>query len=98
MDKTLNQLEEEDLFVFPNITDNSDDLSGDQMVLQSVNNSYRSSNVMGFLGFDDEELIIQSRFSLVQGDGQQRNDYFFQYLLEKVLDLPNVTDFETSFN
>ncbi|WP_419426717.1 5-methylcytosine restriction system specificity protein McrC [Leuconostoc mesenteroides] len=98
LDKTLNQLEEENLFVFPNITDNSDDLSGDQMVLQSVNNSYRSSNVMGFLGFDDEELIIQSRFSLVQGDEQQRNDYFFQYLLEKVLDLPNVTDFDTSFS
>lgn len=98
LDKTLNQLEEEDLFVFPNIKDNSDDLSGDQMVLQSVNNSYRSSNVMGFLGFDDEELIIQSRFSLVQDDEQQNDDYFFQYLLEKVLDQPNVTDFETSFS
>ena len=85
MDKTLNQLEEEDLFVFPNITDNSDDLSGDQMVLQSVNNSYRSSNVMGFLGFDDEELIIQSRFSLVQGDEQQRNDYFFNICWKKFL-------------
>lgn len=98
LDKTLNQLEEEDLFVFPNIKDNSDDLSGDQIVLQSVNNSYRSSNVMGFLGFDNEELIIQSRFSLVQGDEQQNHDYFFQYLLEKVLDLPNVTDFDTSFS
>ena len=41
---------------------------------------------MGFIGCGDERLIIESRFS---GDGE---DYFFQYLLEKVLEFPNIVD------
>ena len=56
------------------------------MILQSVNDSYRSGNVMGFLGCGDERLIIESRFS---GD---REDYFFQYLLDRVLEFPNIVD------
>jgi len=93
LDKTLNQLEQEGLFIFPNIKDNSDDLCGEQMILQSFNNNYYSSNVMGFLGFGEEQLFIQSRFSVV--DEETNRDYFFQYLLEKVLELPNITNFDT---
>ncbi|WP_238698482.1 McrC family protein [Weissella paramesenteroides] len=93
LDKTLNQLEQENLFFFPNIQDHSDDLSGEQMILQSFNNKYRSSNVMGFLGVGDDQLIIQSRFSFQSHTSQPNQDYFFQYLLEKVLDMPNITNF-----
>ncbi len=73
-DKTLEQLEREGVFVFPEIIKDAEDITQDQMILQSVNDTYRTSNVMGFLGCGDERLIIESRFS---GDGE---DFFFQYL------------------
>ena len=85
-DKTLEQLEREGIFVFPEIVKDAEDITRDQMILQSVNDSYRSGNVMGFLGCGDERLIIESRFS---GD---REDYFFQYLLDRVLEFPNIVD------
>lgn len=47
---------------------------------------------MGFLGSGDEHLIIESRFS------RGENDYFFQYLLEKVLDFPNFISLDTNAN
>ena len=91
-DKTLEQLEREGVFVFPETVKDAGDISRDQMILQSVNDTYRASNVMGFLGCGDERLIIESRFC---GEGE---DFFFQYLLDKVLDFPNVIDLESDAN
>lgn len=91
-DKTLEQLENEGIFVFPEILRDADDITKDQMILQSVNNYYLSSNVMGFMGLGDDKLIIESRFS---GNGQ---DFLFQYLLERVFDIPNIVDLETDAN
>lgn len=39
-DKTLEQLEKEGIFVFPEILRDADDITKDQMILQSVNNYY----------------------------------------------------------
>ena len=91
-DKTLEQLEREGVFVFPEIIKDAEDITKDQMIIQSCNDMYCSGNVMGFLGSDDERLVIESRFS--RGD----NDYFFQYLLEKVLDFPNFISLDTNAN
>ncbi len=85
-DKTLEQLEREGVFVFPEIVKDAEDITRDQMILQSVNDSYRSGNVMGFLGCGDERLIVESRFC----SGSE--DYFFQYLLDQVLEFPNIVD------
>lgn len=82
-DKNLKQLEEEGVFVFPESLSAKADLSNDE-IIKSVNNFYKSSNVMGFLGLGEERLIIKSRFS------KDESDYFFQYLLAKVLELPNM--------
>ena len=87
-DKTLEQLEREGVFVFPETVKDAEDITQDQMILQSVNDTYRSGNVMGFLGYGDERLVIASRFC---GEGE---DYFFQYLLDKVLDFPNIVDLD----
>ena len=87
--KTLGQLERDGVFVFPEFVKDAKDITKDQMILQSVNGSYRSGNVMGFLGCGDERLIIESRFC---GDGE---DFFFQYLLAQVLDIPNILDLKT---
>ena len=91
-DKTLEQLEREGVFVFPDTVKDAGDITQDQMILQSVNDAYRSGNVMGFLGYGDERLIIESRFC---GESE---DYFFQYLLDKVLDFPNIVDLESDAN
>ena len=91
-DKTLEQLEREGIFVFPELVRDADDLTKDQMILQSVNDTYRSSNVMGFLGLGTERLTITSRFA------SAKHDFFFQYLLEKVLDFPNIVNLETDAN
>ena len=88
-DKTLEELEKEGVFVFPEMVHDAKDITREQMILQSVNDTYRSGNVMGFLGYGEERLVIESRFST--GD----NDYLFQYLLERVLDFPNIVNLET---
>ena len=88
-DKTLEQLEREGVFVFPGSVVDAEDITKDQMILLSVNDTYRSGNVMGFLGCGDERLIIESRFC---GEDE---DYFFQYLLDRVLDFPNIVDLES---
>lgn len=59
------------------------------MILKSVNASYCSGNVMGFLGLGDERLVIESRFSV----GEE--DYFFEYLLNRVLGFPNIVDYQS---
>jgi len=91
-DKTLEQLEKEGVFVFPEVLKDAEDITKEQMILQSVNNGYRVSNVMGFLGYGKERLVIESRFSA------DKHDYFFQYLLERVLDFPNILELNTDAN
>ena len=88
-DKTLEQLEREGVFVFPEFVIDADDITKEQMILQGINDSYRAGNVLGFLGCGDERLIIESRFS------NKGEDYFFQYLLDRVLDFPNIVDLES---
>lgn len=61
-DKTLGHLEREGVFVFPEIVKDAGDITQDQMIIWSVDDTYRSGNVMGFLGCGDERLIIESRF------------------------------------
>lgn len=90
-DKTFEQLEKDGIFVFPEIIKDADDISRNQMVLQSYNDMYVSGNVMGFLGVGEQRLVIESRFSIGE-------DYLFQYLLNKVMDFPNLVDLEANAN
>ena len=91
-DKTLEQLEREGIFVFPELVKDADDITRDQMILQGVNDCFRTGNVMGFLGCGEERLVIESRF------GTDNEDYFLQYLLDRVLDFPNIVNLETDAN
>lgn len=88
-DKTLEKLEREGVFVFPEFVVDAEDITKDQMILQGMNDTYRSGNVMGFLGCGDERIVIESRFS------SEGEDYFFQYLLDRVLDFPNIVNLES---
>ena len=91
-DKTLEQLDREGIFVFPEMIGDVEDMTKKQMILQGVNDSFLSGNVMGFIGIGDERLVIESRFSTGE------NDFLFQYLLEKVLDFPNIVNMDTDEN
>ncbi len=88
--KTLGQLESDGIFVFPELLKDAEDITKDQMILQIIDDKYWSGNVMGFLGLGNERLAIKSRFC------SGNNDYLFQYLLEKVLNFPNIVDLETN--
>lgn len=90
--KTLEQLEREGVFVFPELIADAEDVTRDQFILKSNGENYRTQNVMGFIGCGQERLVITSRFS----GGE--HDYFLQYMLEQVLDFPNVVDLETDAN
>ena len=87
--KTLKQLEREGIFVFPETIKDTKDLTEDQVILQTVDDRFQFGNVMGFLGCGDERLIIESRFC------GKSEDYFFQYLLNRVLDFPNIVNLES---
>ena len=67
-DKTLEELEKEGVFVFPEMVRDAEDITRDQMILQSINDTYRTGNVMGFLGYGEERLVIESRFSTGNND------------------------------
>ena len=76
-DKTFEQLEREGILIFPPFVNDYEDITKDQMILQSVNDYYCSGNVMGFIGCGKERLVIESRFC------NENKDYFLQYLLLK---------------
>lgn len=92
LNKSLKNLEKDGVFVFPEVILESEDLEQSQMILQDDNGIYKTSNIMGFIGYGDERLVISSRFS------DNHEDYFFQYLLSRVLDIPNVVNLETDFS
>lgn len=90
VDKTFEQLEQDGIIVYPPVVKNFEGITKDQIILQSINNDCCSGNVMGFIGFGDERLVIKSRFD------KSSNDYFLQYLLGKVMDIPNLVDLQTN--
>ena len=91
LDKTLLELEHTGVFIFPDNLKNENSISEEQIILQSKYETYYTKNIMGFLGYGDESLVIKSRFS----DKEDKKDYFFQYLLENVLKIPHVIDLST---
>lgn len=75
------------LFVYPNRVEDIDDLSDDQKILITKGDKYQTQNLVGFIGYGEEQLIIKSRFG----------EHLFKYLLKEVYDIPNVVKFESSF-
>ena len=70
------------IFVYPRKDDKlPEDLEEEDFILKPEKGEVRTTNVVGFLGLGKERLTIRSRFSF--GD----RDYFFPYLLQKVLGL-----------
>lgn len=71
--------ENENLLVFPHsFGDHCDDL-GDNAIFSLSGNEIKTGNIMGFVGINNTQVSIKSRFA--QSDG---NDYFLHYMLAKV--------------
>ena len=88
-DKTFDQLERDGILVFPAVVGDYADITKEQMVFQSVNKEYVFGNVMGFIGYGNERLVIESRFSC------GNDDFLLMYMLGKVLNFPNIVDLQT---
>ena len=73
---------EKGLFVFP---PKGEDKGGgeifedkDECFLKECNGHFETGNAVGFIGLENERLIVRSRF-------EERHGFFFQYMLSKVL-------------
>lgn len=83
--KELSELQSEQLFLFPPSLAEIDDLSSDQKILEANSNVLKTTNIMGIIGYNNEQLFIGSRFD-------RQNDYFFYYLLKRVLNINIVNE------
>ncbi len=86
-DKTVAQLcrENDNLLIFPYSIESSDDRIGESSVMSILNTDdpekvhISTGNVMGFIGVDNLQIKIKSRFDI------GRDDYLLHYMLQKVL-------------
>jgi 5-methylcytosine-specific restriction endonuclease McrBC regulatory subunit McrC len=88
--KTIKHLADEypNLLVFPtNLSETKDKIGDQQMVSIDKENKLGTGNIMGFIGVNETQLTISSRF-YPSGD-----DYFLHYMLQKVFSL-NLFDFK----
>lgn len=98
--KSIGELVKEhpNLLIFPaHFKDNEDDIASKPIFDLKINESQtvlETGNVMGFIGVQNAQLKIQSRFtqtSVVDSDDQanqeegNEEDYFLHYMLQKVL-------------
>lgn len=86
--KNVEELESTNLFLFPPKVSDVDDLDASHFLLMTNSDEIRTTNVMGIIGYKNESLFIGSRFD-------QGSDYFFYYLLKKVLNM-NVINTEVN--
>lgn len=86
--KNIEDLESSNLFLFPPKVSEADDLDASHFVMMANTDEIRTTNVMGVIGYKNERLFIGSRFD-------EGNDYFFYYLLKKVLNM-NVINTEVN--
>lgn len=92
VDKTLATLSEnENLLIFPSDFLDVDDLDHDSKIIETVNDSLKFQNVIGFIGYGDEQLEIRSRFS------PGENNYFLHYMLQRVLNI-NIVDLDSTLS
>ena len=95
--KKIKYLKENNLFILSKNSFKDDIENSDIIELDEVNNKIYSNNIMGFIGYNDTQIKITSRFA------SNENDYFLHYMLQKVLclnifDLQHSTDRDDSFD
>lgn len=99
--KTIGDLQtESDILVFPPKVEETDDQIKDSIIFTLKENadsfSLETGNIMGFIGRNDTEVNICSRFTH-KDDGRvsEKNDFFLHYMLEKVCHV-NLTNLKST--
>lgn len=88
LNRDISDLEKENFLIFPSTYKDSIDLGEDSMIFSEQNRVVSTRNIIGFLSKTNNEIQINSRF---YDNHKSNQDYFIQYLLEKVLNI-NVTN------
>lgn len=92
--KTISDLIAEDnqnLLIFPSNIEDTEDRIGKERILSLHNSKLTTGNIMGFIGVNNCELTIHSRFQSAD------NDYFLHYMLQKVFAI-NIFDLKHSIS
>lgn len=77
-----------DLLIFPAKLDQYDDDIEKSSIFSLHDNKLTTQNVMGFVGINESQLTITSRFA-----NKDPNDYFLHYMLQKVFSI-NIFKFD----
>ena len=73
--------ENPNLLVFPNDLDQYGDKIWEEQIFTLQDTKLTTGNIMGFVGINDSEITIQSRFA------KNNKDYFLHYMLQKVFSI-----------
>lgn len=84
-----------DLLVFPNVLGYHKDDIGSATICyyDSINNTLKTNNILGFVGCNDTQLSIVSRFD----NDELSKNYFMHYMLQRVFSI-NLFNFDTDSN
>lgn len=86
-----NIIENDNLLIFPSDLNKSKDIDKSKTIFNIYNDKILTNNLMGFIGYNDTQIKITSRFA------SNENDYFLHYMLQKILCL-NIFDLQHSTN
>ena len=86
-----NIIENDNLLIFPSDLNKSKDIDNNKTIFNIYNDKILTNNLMGFIGYNDTQIKITSRFA------SNENDYFLHYMIQKVLCL-NIFDLQHSTN
>ena len=84
-DITIDELSLEDnpnLLVFPRDLHRYGDEISENCIISMRNDEISTGNIMGFVGVNDTQLVIKSRFAK-----EDEDDYFLHYMLQKVFSI-----------
>ncbi|MCK1193356.1 McrC family protein [Streptococcus uberis] len=79
VNKSLNELYDENILIFPPTLRESDDLDNDNVIFRKSQGKIYTSNIVGLLSDSRDEVKIFSRFS-----NSEKQDYFLRYMISKV--------------
>lgn len=92
--KRISNLISEDnpnLLIFPNDLSQNGDKISEEHIFTLHETTLTTGNIMGFIGVNDSEITIQSRFA------KNNQDYFLHYMLQKVFSI-NLFDLKHGMN
>lgn len=83
--------ENQNLLVFPNDLGQNEDKISEEHIFTLQDSILTTGNIMGFIGVNESEITIQSRFA------KNNKDYFLHYMLQKVFSI-NLFDLKHGMN